>query len=97
MASPFSRIPDLEAYRKLYRRSLEDPEGFWAEAAREFTWFRTWNRVLEADWKEDIKVAWYEGGLTNICVNAIERHLPKHQDRLAYLWIGNDGSERRVT
>ena len=42
-----AHIKSLEAYEALYKRSIEDPEGFWAEAAGELDWFKKWDRVLE--------------------------------------------------
>ncbi len=90
-------IKGLAAYQALYQRSLKDPEGFWGEVASEFFWHRRWDRVLSYDWSGAIDVRWFEGGQTNLCVNAVDRHLDKHAGRLAYLWIGNDGEERRLT
>ncbi|HEX5037216.1 MAG TPA: acetate--CoA ligase [bacterium] len=92
-----SWIKDLPSYQKMYERSLADPEGFWGEIAGEFFWHRPWSRVLSYDWKNKIEIRWFEGGQTNLCANAIDRHLPKHADRTAYLWIGNEGEEKRIT
>ncbi len=90
-------IPDLATYRKMYERSLNDPAGFWGDAARDFVWFQPWSRVLDYDWRDRIEVRWFEGAKTNITVNCLDRHLPAAKDRLAYLWIGNDGQERRLS
>src|SRR5262245_41114834 len=92
-----SWIPDFQTYQKMYARSLKDPEGLWGEIAENFFWHRRWSRVLRYDWKDTIDVRWFEGGQTNICANAIDRHLPAQRDRLAYVWIGNDGEEKRIT
>jgi acetyl-CoA synthetase len=90
-------IDGLEAYRAMHERSLKDPEGFWSEVASRFFWFRKWQKVLSYDWKGKIDIRWFEGGKTNICSNALDRHLDTQGGRLAYLWIGNDGEERRIT
>ena len=60
-------------YADSYRRSLEDPEYFWAEAAAEIDWDRSWDRVLD-----DSNVPfyrWFSGGLLNTCYNALDRHV----------------------
>ncbi len=91
-------IKDFSTYKKLYDRSLKDPEGFWSEMARDFVWYQPWKTVLSYDWKDRIDIKWFEGAKTNLCVNALDRHLPEAQDRIAYLWIGNEpGEEKKIT
>jgi acetyl-CoA synthetase len=68
-------IRDLETYKKLYDRSLKDPEGFWSEMAEPFVWHKKWDRVLSYDWNEKIDVRWFEGARTNLSVNCLDRHL----------------------
>ncbi len=91
-------IGSLEQYEVMYQRSLQEPEKFWAELAEDFVWFRKWDRVHSYDWRDTIEIKWFEGAETNLCYNALDRHLPAAQDRLAFLWIGNEpGEERRIT
>lgn len=90
-------VRDFDTYRKMHEASLKDPERFWGRMAESFTWFKSWDRVLSYDWKNKINIRWFEGGTTNLCVNAVDRHLPAKADKLAYLWIGNDGEEKRLT
>ncbi len=92
-----AHVRSLEEYKKLYERSLKDPEGFWGEIAEKFFWFRKWDTVLSYDWQDKIETFWFEGSKTNLCVNAVDRHLDTNYDRLAYLWIGNNGEEKRLT
>ncbi len=83
------------AYDELYRASLEDPESFWAECARELHWFRPWNNVLT--WNPP-EVRWFDGGETNIATNCLDRHIASgHGDRVAIIWEGEPGDERRLT
>ncbi len=79
-------IRSLDQYRQMYRRSIDDPEGFWGEIAEEFDWFQTWTKVLE--WKEpDAK--WFVGGKTNLCHNCIDRQVNNgHGDQVALIWEG---------
>ncbi len=76
-------------------RSLKDPEAFWADYAAGFTWSRTWDRVL--DW-DGVHHKWFTGAKTNITINALDRHANSDQcNRAAFIWLGEDGSERIVT
>jgi len=74
----------MGAYHDMHRRSLEDPEGFWAEAAGAIDWSRPWSRVLErtgeATWR------WFPGAALNTCHNAVDRHVAAgHGDRTALI------------
>jgi propionyl-CoA synthetase len=61
------------AYEKAYRRSIEDPEGFWGAAAEALHWTRRWTQVLDDDDKPLYR--WFVGGEINTCYNAIDRHV----------------------
>jgi acetyl-CoA synthetase len=90
-----AHIESLAAYEQMYRRSVEDPESFWAEAARELHWFKPWDKVLE--WNEPW-VKWFVGGRTNLCYNCVDRHaLGDKRDKVAILWEGEPGEVRRLT
>ena len=60
-------------YHEVYRNSQEDPEGFWAEAAGAIDWFSPWNKVFDPD--QGIYGRWYIGATTNMCHNAVDRHV----------------------
>ena len=61
------------AYDEIYRRSLADPSGFWAEAAQDIHWDRKWERVLDDTRKPFYR--WFAGGVLNTCYNAVDRHV----------------------
>jgi propionyl-CoA synthetase len=61
------------AYQEVYRRSLTDPSGFWADAAAEIHWERRWDRVLDDSNKPFYR--WFIGGILNTCYNAVDRHV----------------------
>ena len=90
---------DEAAYQAMYRRSIEDPEGFWADMANEHVhWFRKWDRV--ADWRFDggVGIRWFEGAKVNVSYNCLDRHLAERGDKPAILWEGDaPGEERRIT
>lgn len=60
------------SYDEVYRRSIEDPVGFWSEQAEELHWYKKWDHVLD-DSKAPF-YRWFVGGETNICYNAVDRH-----------------------
>jgi acetyl-CoA synthetase len=101
VAEPYPAPPVVAAhalqqdFQADYRRSIEDPDGFWSEQARGFHWDRPWERVLD-----DCGAGhrWFVGGRLNITVNALDRHAHgQRANKVAYIWLGEDGSERVVT
>ena len=96
--SEFARTAWLDEaqYQAMYRRSLDDPEGFWAEQAERFvTWFQPWERVRNSDLSKG-QVRWFEGGKLNVSYNCLDRHLESRGDQIAILWEGDDPSEDRA-
>ena len=72
-------------YAELHRRSLEEKEAFWAEAAEAVHWIEKWDRVLDAS--EPPFYRWFVGGQLNTCYNALDRHVKAgHGDRLALIY-----------
>ncbi|HYG90548.1 MAG TPA: AMP-binding protein, partial [Azospirillum sp.] len=61
------------AFDAMHARSLSDPEGFWAEAAEDISWFKRWDKVLD-DSKPPF-YRWFKGGVLNTCYNAVDRHV----------------------
>ena len=84
-----SHIQSLEEYQRLYRRSLEEPEAFWAEQAKALDWFHPWHKVLDADY-EEIDFAWYSGGRLNVCHNCVDRHLETRGEQTAIVWAADE-------
>ena len=73
----------LEDYRKEYQRSIADPEAWWAEQAEEFHWYRKWDSVRSYNYDRregPISLTWFEGGVTNIVYNCLDRHLDTRGD-----------------
>ena len=81
---------DNDVYLAMYQRSIDDPEGFWAEQANELvTWFKPWDTVMNVDYhKADIK--WFEGASLNVSYNCVDRHLEERGDQVAIIWEGDD-------
>ena len=91
-----AHIKSLKEYRELYKRSVEDPEGFWSERAQELSWFKKWRRVLDYDFNE-AEIRWFEGGKVNASFNCLDRHLDTwRKNKAALIWVGENPGEERV-
>ena len=86
------QIRSLEQYKSEYKKSVEDPEGFWAAIAENFQWRRPWNKVLEWNFTEP-RIRWFEGAQLNITENCLDRHLAERGDQPAIIWEPNDPEE----
>ncbi|MEE4162382.1 MAG: acetate--CoA ligase [Woeseiaceae bacterium] len=82
---------DADGYAEMYRRSIEDNEGFWAEQAERIDWIRPFTKVRDVSWaKDDLHIRWYEDGTLNACYNCVDRHLETKRDDVAIIWEGDD-------
>jgi acetyl-CoA synthetase len=88
---------DAKQYKAMYERSVQDPDGFWAEQARQFvSWSKPWTKV--SDWSYDAKnlhIRWFIDGKLNVSYNCLDRHLEKRGNQVAVLWEGDDPREDR--
>jgi propionyl-CoA synthetase len=75
-------------YREFHRRSIEQRESFWAEQAQLIDWQRRWDSVL--DYSRPPFARWFSGGLTNLCHNALDRHLAARADQKALVFISTE-------
>lgn len=91
MAYPYI-IKTLEDYHNAYRKSVQDPEGFWADVASSFFWRKRWDKVLEWNFK-DPHIKWFSGAKLNITENCIDRHLGTLGNKPAIIWEPNDPEE----
>ncbi|HTL09266.1 MAG TPA: acetate--CoA ligase [Chitinophagaceae bacterium] len=87
------QITSLAQYRADYKRSVEDPEGFWSSVAENFYWRKKWDKVLNWNFTEP-KIEWFAGGKLNITENCLDRHLPTLSDKPAIIWESNNPEER---
>ncbi len=86
-------IKHLEEYYQVYRKSVQNPEGFWEEIAEEhFVWRKKWDNVLDWDFSKP-EIKWFEGAQLNITENCIDRHLPTRGDKTAILFEPNSPDE----
>ncbi len=91
-------FPDFDSYRKMYARSIADPDDFWRGQAEEhIDWFHTFSQVSDCDFTQAMN-AWFLGGKLNVCYNCVDRHLSTRSDKVAILWEGDEpGDTRRIT
>ncbi len=87
-----AHISSMEEYERLYRLSLDDPEGFWAEQAETLDWFVDWDTVVEMDYNE-VDFHWFNGGKINACHNCVDRHVAKRGDQAAIIWAKDEPGE----
>ena len=82
----------FEAYQEAYKRSVDNPEEFWADIAGNFQWRKPWIKTLEWNFDEP-SIKWFKGAKLNITENCLDRHLDKLGDKPAIIWEPNDPSE----
>lgn len=90
------QIKSLQQYQEAYKKSLEDPEGFWEAIAENFFWRKKWDKVLNWNFNEP-KTEWFINAKLNITENCIDRHLAKMADKPAIIWEPNNPEERTRT
>ncbi|NKN34014.1 acetate--CoA ligase [Marichromatium bheemlicum] len=88
---------DAATYEAMYRRSVDDPEGFWGEYAEQFvSWFKPWDSVLNYSYQaDDLHIEWFKGATLNVTYNCLDRHLETRGDQVAIIWEGDDPNEDR--
>jgi acetyl-CoA synthetase len=91
-------IPTMEEYEARYKRSVEDPEGFWADMADEMLdWNKRWDTVLDYDFAKPY-VKWFSGGQINVTYNCIDRHLKGwRRNKAAIIWESDEGRTKMYT
>ncbi len=88
-------VSSFEEYQALYRRSIEDRDGFWGEMANtHLDWMEPFTQVCDEDLRSG-RVAWFLGGKLNVSVNCIDRHLPTRANKRAFILEGDEPGETR--
>ena len=86
----------MTSYADFYRQSIDQPDAFWTEQASLIDWFKPFTRVCNDD--NPPFTRWFEGGQTNLCHNAVDRHLPSRSDQAALIYISSEtGQEKTYT
>jgi acetyl-CoA synthetase len=90
-----AHIKSMGQYQKIYKRSVKNPEKFWAEKARNLHWFKKWKTVLRND---NGHFKWFEGGKINVCYNCIDKNIEEGKgNKTAIIWEAEDGQTIKYT
>ncbi|MBI2659640.1 acetate--CoA ligase [Candidatus Woesearchaeota archaeon] len=90
-----SHIKNMAEYSRLYKKSIESPEKFWAKKAEELDWFKKWDIVLRDDMGF---FKWFEGGYLNVSYNCLDRIVKSgKKDKIALIWEPETGESRKFT
>lgn len=91
-------VDSMAEYQELYRRSVEDRDGFWGEMANRYIdWVEPFTTVCDEDLRAG-KIGWFLGGKLNVSVNCLDRHLETRGDKTALLWEADEpGTNRALT
>ncbi|MFY9733806.1 MAG: acetate--CoA ligase [Rhodoplanes sp.] len=90
---------DDAKYKQMYERSVNDPNGFWAEHAKRIDWFKPFTKVKNTSFDpHNVSIKWFEDGTLNVAHNCLDRHLAKRGDQVAIIWEGDDPKdEKKIT
>jgi acetyl-CoA synthetase len=90
-------IKSFDEYKKMYDRSIKDPDAFWAEQATQLDWFKKWDKVSESDFA-NAKHKWFLGGKINVTYNCVDRHIKTwRKNKAAVIFEGDPGDTRVLT
>jgi acetyl-CoA synthetase len=93
-----AHIKSLEEYKKMYEKSIQDPDAFWGEQAQNLEWFKKWDKVLDYSFGDNLYIKWFQGGKLNVTVNCLDRHLKTpRKNKVALIWEGEPGDSRKYT
>jgi len=90
-----AHIKSLDGYKRIYDKSIKNPEKFWAEKAEQLSWFKKWNKVLT---KKDVFFKWFVGGKLNVAYNCLDRYVQTGKGKkIALIWEAEDGQVKKYT
>jgi len=83
-------------YKKLYKKSIDDPVSFWAREGQCLDWFEPYTKVRDYSFdKDNLYIKWYEDGFLNASYNCLDRHIKSNGDKIAILWEGDDPKDTK--
>ncbi len=92
-----SALIDSAKYEAMYKSSIEDPEGFWAEHGKRVDWIKPYTKVKDVSYDEkDLHIKWFEDGTLNVSANCLDRHLEKRGDQTAIIWEGDEPTDDKT-
>ncbi len=77
-------------YEEMYKNSIEDNDGFWAEHGKRIDWIKPYTKVKDVDFTNNVEIGWYTDGTLNACYNCVDRHLPSRAEQTALIFEGDE-------
>jgi acetyl-CoA synthetase len=95
-ATAAAALVDDAAYQAMYRRSVEDPSGFWGEQAQRLDWAKPFTKVKHTSFDtHNVSIKWFEDGELNVAYNCVDRHAATKPDAVAIIWEGDNPNESK--
>jgi acetyl-CoA synthetase len=92
-----SALINHSEYEEMYKKSISDPEKFWAEQGQKLEWIKPFTKVKNVSFShDDVSIKWYEDGTLNVAANCIDRHLKKRATQPAIIWEPDDPNEKSL-
>ena len=90
---------DNDQYLAMYKRSIDDPDGFWADHGKRIDWIKPFTTVRSVNYTvPGVSIRWFEDGTLNVSANCIDRHLADRGDQVAIIWEGDEPTDdRKIT
>ncbi|MCA1243035.1 acetate--CoA ligase [Stappia stellulata] len=90
-------LVDNAKYQEMYKASVSDPEGFWAEHGKRIDWIKPYSKVKNTSYDpHNVSIKWFEDGTLNVSANCVDRHVATRGDKPAIIWEGDDPSEHKI-
>ncbi|WP_425089265.1 acetate--CoA ligase [Stappia sp.] len=90
-------LVDNAKYQEMYKASVSDPEGFWAEHGKRIDWIKPYTKVKNTSYDpHNVSIKWFEDGTLNVSANCVDRHVATRGDKPAIIWEGDDPSEHKI-
>ena len=90
-----SALIDDAKYQAMYKQSLDDPEGFWAEQGKRIHWIKPYTKIKDVSYEGDVQIRWFYDGKLNASANCLDRHLSSRGDQVAIIWEGDDPADSK--
>ncbi len=93
-----ARVPSMEAYQDMWKKSIENPNKFWGEEAKMVDWYQPYTKVWTGKTEEDFVGKWFVDGKLNVCYNCVDRWVEKgYGNQRSLVWLGEDDTLKEFT
>ena len=98
-AGDFAKMANIDPnkQRKLYEKSIADPDSFWAEQGQRIDWIKPYTQISDVSYDvKNLHIKWYADGTLNAAANCLDRHLATRGDQTAIIWEGDNPEDHRT-